>query len=845
MKWAKSMFLDEKFKADDNRLNYDSYEELGLICGQCGELVFFKQGIERVSHFSHYKDTGKNKCRWRTKSHDSTQNTDSEAKKQRLEKFQKKIQDIIDEGIIKYQKISCSQLDDARHCKILLDRIDQGKSLVNQYKIDINLWLSRFYKEREHIQKFALSSYHNKSSEIQRLVFSNIVHYLCLPASENILGNILYYVFYLLNKEVALNNDFEEVRSKVIEIISFANWEKEYKLAKGLVDTSKFEQNAHSDFVNSPVEVKGFVHSNIKPKTSIINDDGSIAISKEVKSRTPKAPKTKLTNLSDVKLIAQNSLEWSGMIANVPCKVTLVNYKDHWQLEALPIKDIPSYPLLYFLANKAIEGYWQEKEVFNLIIEPINNELSRLDGLAATSQDPKKIEKIGIREAKLQKLKSSVLSRQKLNNNVLAECTELVKKGIENADYRPSTTDLYFSRYVLGQVYFLSQVDDSITYLLDDFMSHKRIPTKVSSAVEWLNLVPSNLKNQFPKQKPTLKELQGYLYPKFNAKFPGVELKIREENKKIFLDIIYEEKIQVTQLLTAKMPATDEKNPGKVSTKVATTLNFSQRSVFEKFLRVRDGRFVAEAQNQLRHLVNIFLSRNFSTLVGENKVGKQKKVAEIIGLERSKQSWSAIKNNFVKYLIPFSADSAVDKGKLIWLNTGKPLSIQDLENLVISIGENWSNWSKKNEEYIQVGSNQVLNTNPERLAYVFTAKTLTGTPEVDRVAWKHTLDWMCEITKLPIGFRASNGVILTPDALYDSHVDKWMYRIKIQLIDILLDSKAGNIEAWLQKSPEYLYDTIRKLNPNWKSTTSKDILKHLEAMHDALNIGLKVESSLQ
>jgi len=298
MKKARSMLLNEEFTSDDNRLTYQSYEKLALICNVCGELVFFKQGIERVSHFSHYKDTGKNKCRGRTKSHDSTQNTDSEAKKQSLEKFQKKIQDIIDEGIIKYQKVSCSQLDDARHRKILLDRIDQAKSLVNQYKIDINLWLSRFYKEREHIQKFALYSSHNKSSEIQRLVFSNIVHYLCLPASENILGNILYYVFYLLNKEVALNNDFEEVRSKVIEIISFSDWEKEYKRAKELVDPSKFEQNAHSDFVNFPVEVKGFVHSNIKPKTSIRNDDSSIAISKEVKSRTPKAPKTKLTNLS-------------------------------------------------------------------------------------------------------------------------------------------------------------------------------------------------------------------------------------------------------------------------------------------------------------------------------------------------------------------------------------------------------------------------------------------------------------------------------------------------------------------------------------------------------------------
>jgi hypothetical protein len=197
MKKARSMLLNEEFTSDDDRLTYQSYEKLALICNVCGELVFFKQGIERVSHFSHYKDTGKNKCRWRTKSHDSTQNTDSEAKKQSLEKFQKKLQDIIDEGIIKYQKISFSQLDDGRHQRrILVARRDKGKSLVNQYKIDINSWLSRFYEEREHIKEFAKSLYHNKLSEIQRLVFSNIVHYLCLPASEDILINILYYVFF-------------------------------------------------------------------------------------------------------------------------------------------------------------------------------------------------------------------------------------------------------------------------------------------------------------------------------------------------------------------------------------------------------------------------------------------------------------------------------------------------------------------------------------------------------------------------------------------------------------------------------------------------------------------------
>jgi hypothetical protein len=861
MESAKSILLNEEFTPDDDRLNYQSYVNFLLTCNVCGEAVFFKQasdfnksGIKRAAHFSHFKDTGKNNCCLRTESNTNTQNTDSEGKKQSLEKFQKKIQDIIDEGIINYQKKLYPQFDDARHRKILLDRIDQGKSLVTQYKIDINSWLSRFYEKREHIKEFAKSLYHNKLSEIQRLVFSNIVHYLCLPASEDILINILYYVFLLLNKEVALNNDFEEIRSKVIEIISFADWKKEYKLAKGLVVPSKFEQNAHSDFVNSPVEVKGFVHPNIKVKESLRNEDGYFAISQTRKSGLPTtqttAPKkARLTNLSDARLVAQNSLEWMGFLSNVPCIVNLVNSKDHWQLEALPIQEIPSYPLLYCLANKAIEGYWQEEDLYNQIISPLDKEMERLGELTNKTQNPEKLEKIGRRVTNLQRLRKAVLNREKLDAKVLAECTEIVKEAISEASYRPSITDPYYSRYILGQVYFVSKNEDSIAYLLDDYMSHKRLATQVSSALRWLTRVPNNLQKEFPKQKPTIEQLRKFLVSKFNEKFREVELKVREDKGKILLDIFYLGKIQVTQLLTIKMPATEGKNRGKVSTKVNATPNFAERRVFEKFLRTKDGRFVAEAQNQLRHLVDVFISRNFNTLVGDGKVGHQRKVSEIIGFERSKSGWSEIKRGFVKHLLPYSSDSSVSAGKLIYLATNKVLSSQDLETLIIQIAENWSNWSRKDQQRIKIGVSSAKAVDPESLIWVLTQKILSGNFEEDKEAWQDTIDWMAEVCKSSnsyraIGFRCNNGVILTPDCIYDSQVDKWMHRIKIQLIDLLLESDAGNIESWLQKSPEYLYESLEKIRPDWE-LTSKDISKHLEAMHDALNISIKVESSLQ
>ena len=236
MELAISMFLDEKLIPDDDRLNDQSYEELGLICDVCRELVFFKPCIKRVrvSHFSHFKDTGKD-CDLKTKNHTNTskQDTDSESREQSLEKFQIKFHMILDRGIITYQNISEIQL---KNCKV------QGKILFNKYIIDIESWLSEFNKEREPIRELALSLYKNNNelSEIQCRVLANIVDYLCVPASKYILEDTLYYVFSLLNKNVSVNNDFQEVRSKVIELIRYIDWEKEYKQAKESLTFDEF-----------------------------------------------------------------------------------------------------------------------------------------------------------------------------------------------------------------------------------------------------------------------------------------------------------------------------------------------------------------------------------------------------------------------------------------------------------------------------------------------------------------------------------------------------------------------------------------------------------------------------
>lgn len=245
-----SMFLDEKFTPDDDRLNDNSYEELGLVCDNCKELVFFKPCLneKRIPHFSHFKDTGKN-CFWKTKrnTNTNTQPTDSESREQSLEKFQNNFKEILDQAIIDNHHLNLSDIDELKNCRV------QGTILIDKHKIDINSWLSWFNKRREHIKELASSLYaNNESSEIQRRVFSNIVHYLCVPPSENILRDILYYVFFLLDKKVDINNDFEEVGSKLIELIRYVNWAKEYKRAKEslIFDVFKTEPIGKREILN-------------------------------------------------------------------------------------------------------------------------------------------------------------------------------------------------------------------------------------------------------------------------------------------------------------------------------------------------------------------------------------------------------------------------------------------------------------------------------------------------------------------------------------------------------------------------------------------------------------------
>ncbi len=142
---AIAIYSNETFEADHERLNYESYKELSLICGECREAIFLKKGEISSPHFSHFRDIGKN-CQWRKASDSSTQDTDSENRKQSLGKFQTKFKEIIERGIIQYQQILYSQIR---------NQIANGKILVAQYKIEMEAWLRWLNENRNKAENIA------------------------------------------------------------------------------------------------------------------------------------------------------------------------------------------------------------------------------------------------------------------------------------------------------------------------------------------------------------------------------------------------------------------------------------------------------------------------------------------------------------------------------------------------------------------------------------------------------------------------------------------------------------------------------------------------------------------
>jgi len=847
--FAISIFLDKEFTPDDNTLNNESYKELGLTCGKCRELIFFKPGRKRVSHFSHFKDTGKG-CRWRTESHSNTQDSDSSKREQSLQEFQTKFKGIIERAIIQYQKISYSQL---------LSQIVKGKILVAEYNINIEAWLRWFNENRNKVENVALALYQKNEllSDMNSKVILNLLDYLCVPASEYILRELLYYVVFLLNKERGVNNNLEKVCSKVIEIISFAEWKKEYKRAKELVDTSKFEQDAHQEIVDfreyeiAPITFKRIDHPNVEEKTP----KSQI----QVERQTPKP-----IALDAAKTITGSKLVTKGVIVTTPMIITLEDEADKWKISGLPVKT-PPYDLAIYLSDKL--------GIKDLIIH-IDTTLS---SLSLESEENKL----------LSLLKNDLLTGYKISKEQIASSTKIIQGCLDRAipQHKALYLDNYYCPHVLGYVEFLEDKEkEFLTYALTVWGSERDTRrSEVPTVMNWLKRIPINLRNEFKSSYPSIEQIEKYLQSKFKG-FRNCSLTVSSQfqgNTGMFIEVYYEGRLQTRQMLSITTPGHDNRIKGKTAVNISHRFNAMPPSTYLEVLKlsVAQKHLYQDAIGQLNDIAKKWVANNRIRFVGKEKVGSIVSVNSIVGFDNTAKSINQVIQTFKKWAAPFTVHSQVEKGKLINLLTLQTYNEFDVNELLQSIINGWKYWEKSKDEHIELGGNLVHKSDPGRLM-MNVHHLVSDTPDISEIVWKDVINTFYQITGLAVGFRCVNGVVLTPYDMYLSGVERWNHRIKIQLIDLLYldqckkqqpaikllnearesnDKKLkieapsklasatfGSVESWLQYSVDKLKNKLEIVDPKWKTTkANSDVIKHLEALEEAWEISKEVEASVE
>jgi hypothetical protein len=838
--FAISIFLDKEFTPDDDTLNYESYKELGLTCGKCRELIFFKPGRKRVSHFSHFKDTGKG-CRWRTESHSNTQDSDSSKREQSLQEFQTKFKGIIERAIIQYQKISYSQL---------LSQIVNGKTLVAEYNINIEAWLRWFNENRNKVENVALALYQKNEllSDMNSKVLLNLLDYLCVPASEYILRELLYYVVFLLNKERGVNNNLEKVCSKVIEIISFAEWKKEYKRAKELVDTSKFEQDAHQEIVDfreyeiAPITFKRIDHPNVEEKTP----KSQI----KVEQQTPKPIK-----LENEKVVT-GSAKFVDVIGTTPVIMKLNPSTTGYKLTALPVKLPDSF--CYDLARYIVGNIPKMSAITYL-----HKEITRLQALSTEFfGNIPRTDLISM----LNNLKEGVIADKKIDHANFITSKNKLREELNKSPFLTSNRDQYYGFYELAIVTITQEVEDKeyqyrLTNLSPDDKAFYR--HNLPSVLNWVRRVTHNLRSHFNVNKPDTGEIRKYLQSKFD--YSNCKLNVyygeKQPRKGLIMEIshqgqvISEHHIQIidpantekryTRTNEEGKPEQHDRHYGIIPTNITVTPSFNDHNDDEIFYALlecqkTDRELVTFAKAQLSKVINKYISANRNKLVGENKSAVQVTVAKSVGFIDTGHGYNAIKKTFLKFLRPFTSESAVNMGKVVDLKTLKPYTDHDSTFLLEKMTAGWKTWNKASDRIIELGQQSFRKENPGKLM-LNVHNLIQSNPELSSLVWDDLINTFYHLSQLSIGFKSSKGVILTPFDIYSNDLQRWQHRIKIQLISILKDgdqTRTLGIESLLQREIEDLYSTLDRLSPTWN--TNQDINKHLAELHDCLSAAKKL-----
>ena len=864
--FAISIFSNEKFKADDNRLNYDSYEELGLICGQCRELVFFKQGTKRISHFSHFRDTGKD-CLWRTESQSNTQSSDSYKREQSLQEFQTKFRGIIKQGIIKYRQISSTQLD---------TQIAEGKSLVSTYKIDIESWVRWFNLNRTQLGNLAKNLYQSNElvSERNQRILLNFLDYLCVPASEYILKDILYYVFGLLDKEISLKKYLEEVPSKVIELMSYVDWEKEYQVAQESLTFNEFPGYTHPNLPVKPPK-SATITERIEPKP--IKLDGA------------------RTNDHEYQLRA--------IVGNVPMILTFVSSGHLWDVIALPVK-VPPYHLAVYLSDKvgstellSYIGKHQQELSCNLgkvevKIEEVKEQITNISDdehfLPRSRSLQTKIDSLfKVKDnitsiiSSLESLTLSIKQNRKPDRLDVLESTKIIQGILKSEHIKPesSYTDDYYCWHNIGSLRIVEQIErENHSYHLTILGTEKDTRrSKIPMVMNWMRTIPAILQKHFGETYPTNDEIKAHLM----SVYPFYKRRLREGDKldksyinleadmviktkgRLIIEIYFDGKLQTSQLLSITKPVDGKERQGKIPVKISSTFEVTSIDGLLHLLRCDDRKQLVPVQHHINKLIQKFVNSNIKLFTKEKdeKVVSIVATKDLLGFSKESKGFPQVVKEFNKFVVPFTSESEIDIGKFVNLLTLETFDRHDAQTLLESMVKNWKHWQSSQTVYI-AGVALGCQNPGDLMANVY--HKIKHTQDRRDMLWGAFIDELYKLSNIPIGFRTSEGVVLTPWSLLPTDKKTWEHRIRLQLIDILSVGQrekiekveelaknaktreegkqlrdnilGGSVEAWLRLDINTLYIQLHKARPNWESLVHKNVLFHLSALHDALNV---------
>lgn len=605
-----------------------------------------------------------------------------------------------------------------------------------------------------------------------------------------------------------------------------------------------------SDLIVAPVTFQGFTHPNLS--------------SKKVKEQEkPQLLEPKPVKLDAAKTITGNKLITKGVIVTTPMLITLEDEADKWKISGLPVKT-PPYDLAIYLSDKL--------GIKDLIIH-IDTTLS---GLNLDSEEHKL----------LSLLKSDLLTGYKISKEQLHSSTKMIQGCLDRAipTHKALYLDNYYCPHVLGYVEFLEDKEkEFLTYALTIWGSERDTRrSEVPTVMNWLKRIPINLRKEFKSSYPSIEQIEKYLHSKFN--FRNCSLTVSNQfqgNTGIFIEVYYEGRLQTRQMLSITTPTHDNRIKGKTAVNVSHRFNAMPPSTYLEVLKlsVAQKHLYQDAIGQLNKIADKWVSTNRIRFVGKEGVGEVVSVNNIVGFDSTAKSINQVLGTFKKWATPFTIHSEVEKkGKLINLLTLQTYTEFDVTELLSSLTNGWKYWEKSKAEHIELGGNLVHKSDPGRLM-MNVHHLVSDTPDISEIVWKDVINTFYQITGLAVGFRCINGVVLTPYDMYLGGVDRWTHRIKIQLISLLfLDqckkqepsltklqeakenkdkklresaqielSKAtfGSVESWLQYSIESLEEKLFTIDSKWKTTKANpEILKHLEAMKEALEISKEVELSI-